>query len=280
MVHSVPGLESAHILRPAYAVEYDFAPPVQLRHSLESKLVENLFFAGQINGTSGYEEAAGQGLVAGINAARKANNKPAVTLARHEAYIGVMIDDLVTKGTNEPYRMFTSRADHRLLLNHGSAEIRLLAHAQDTGALPAARVARIKEKRARIDRWVASFERTHEKGSGGDSLAGKIRAGLTDFLPAEFKMENHAVREEVLYKVNYRGYIDRELRQVDRLTNVERVRIPEEFDYSLVTGLKKESLQKLSSIRPETLGRASRISGVNPTDISILLVALSTSRSG
>lgn len=276
MVHSVPGLEQAVVLRPAYAVEYDFAPPTQLFPSLESKKIENLFFAGQINGTSGYEEAAGQGIVAGINAVQKVNGRPPLIMARHEGYIGVLIDDLVTKGTAEPYRMFTSRAEYRLLFNHGSAELRLLHHAEHMNLLTINRLGRIAQKKARIEDWVSRFE---TRGPGALARGELLRRGEPiTVLPAEFLSEPEPVRDEVLYRIKYRGYLERELRQIEKLHEVERIRIPETIDYLSIRGLRRESALKLSQLRPYTLGQASRISGVNPADISILMVMIQAGR--
>ncbi|PTX98625.1 tRNA uridine-5-carboxymethylaminomethyl(34) synthesis enzyme MnmG [Opitutus sp. ER46] len=270
MIHSVPGLENAVLLRPAYAVEYDFAPPTQLFPTLESRKVENLFFAGQINGTSGYEEAACQGLVAGVNAVNKVRGLPPLLIGRHEGYIGVLIDDLVTKGTQEPYRMFTSRAEHRLLFNHGSAELRLAHHAKVHGLISATRLARIEDKRRRIERWVSRLEvgRTH----AGTYAEGLRRNGAPSELPAEFLKESVGVKEEVLYRVRYQGYLAREHRQIEKLASIEAVRIPPDIDYAQVRGLRKESTLKLGQLRPMTLGQASRVSGVNPADIGVLMV--------
>ncbi len=303
LVRSVPGLENAILIRPAYAVEYDFAPPTQLFPSLESKKVENLFFAGQINGTSGYEEAACQGLVAGVNAVNKVRGSAPLVIARHEGYIGVLIDDLVTKGTTEPYRMFTSRAEYRLLFNHGSAELRLLHHARAHGLVSATRLARIEEKKCQIEHWVAALESTRvpaevaaaagqgtwgdfirraESASGSSAKIGQGGAGeggggggnTSPQLPSDFTALPDTIRHEVLYRVGYKGYLEREQRQIEKMSHVEKIKIPADFDFRAVRGLRLESAQKLIAARPYNLGQASRISGVNPADISILMVAL------
>ncbi len=272
MLRSICGLEKAVMLRPAYAVEYDFAQPTQLFASLESKKVENLFFAGQINGTSGYEEAGFQGLMAGINAVLKLRQEETVILQRHEAYGAVLIDDLVTKGTTEPYRMFTSRAEHRLLLNHGSAEVRLFKYASRCGLIDDERARRIGEKSRLIDKWCQQLEDGRgPNGSWGEHLR---RGGEVESLPREFQALNIPVRDEVVYRLRYRGYLEREQRQIEKMSRSEHVKIPHNFDYQHVKGLRNECRQNLDTVRPSTLGQASRISGVNPADISLLLVAL------
>jgi tRNA uridine 5-carboxymethylaminomethyl modification enzyme len=290
LVHSVPGLEQAVLQRPAYAVEYDFAPPTQLFPSLESKKVENLFFAGQINGTSGYEEAACQGLVAGVNAANAIRGLQPLIVGRHEGYVGVLIDDLVTKGTNEPYRMFTSRAEHRLLFNHGSAELRLVHHAKQHGLVSPSRAARMEKKKLNVDRWVDRLESTPAQGEGikwgdlirrtsaknGMSVQGEGRGLAALSAPEELNHEPVEIRDEVLYRVSYAGYLQRELRQIEKLSDLENVRIPVDMDFKSIHGLRIESAQKLASFKPFSLGQASRISGVSPSDIGVLLVVLNS----
>jgi len=271
MIQSIPGLEQAQLLRPAYAVEYDFAPPTQVFPHLESRKVENLFFAGQINGTSGYEEAGCQGLVAGVNAALKVRGDKPFVLKRYDGYTGVLIDDLVTKGTSEPYRMFTSRAEYRLLFNHGSAELRLIQYAKEFGLLSSDRVAKIEAKAKSIEEGVSWMEKNRV---GENTWATLARRNDPDFeLPLEISRLPKEVREQVLYRIKYDGYLKREMRQVEKLQEVENIRVPDGFDFSTVKGLRGESALKLNDIRPINLGQAARISGVNPADISILMVA-------
>ncbi len=276
LVHSIPGLEQAVLLRPAYAVEYDFAPPTQLFPSLESRKAENLFLAGQINGTSGYEEAAAQGLIAGVNAVLKVRGEDPLIIQRHEGYIGVLIDDLVTKGTIEPYRMFTSRAEHRLLFNHGSAELRLLEHSKSHKLLSNNRIGNILHKLNRVHYWQNYLENT--RSGVGIWAEGIRRDKEIAKLPSELAAETAEIREEVLYRVIYAGYLERELRQVEKLKHVEKIRIPLAMDYAAIPGMRRESALKLAQFRPQNLGQASRISGVNPADISILMIQIAAQR--
>ncbi|MDR2779116.1 MAG: tRNA uridine-5-carboxymethylaminomethyl(34) synthesis enzyme MnmG [Puniceicoccales bacterium] len=274
ILESIPALKKAKMLRPAYAVEYDFAPPTQINANLHSKIIENLFFAGQINGTSGYEEAAGQGLVAGVNAGRKALGKDMMVLGRHDAYIGVLIDDLVTKGTFEPYRMFTSRAEYRLLLNHGSADIRLLSFAEKFGLIDKTRTQLTREKVDKINSWIIRlrFEKFETKTI--ENWLVQARNWDTIVFPKDFYDETHSVRDEVIYRISYSGYLERERRTIKKSSELEHVKIPPTFDYGCVKSLSNESRQKLQLYQPQNLGQASRISGVTPVDISLILVTL------
>ncbi len=296
-LRSVAGFEKAKFLRFGYAIEYDYFPPTQLKHSLETKLIENLYFAGQINGTTGYEEAASQGLMAGVNAHLKINEKEPFILKRNEAYIGVLIDDLITKGTEEPYRMFTSRAEYRTLLRQDNADFRLTPLAHTIGLATDEQMKRMEEKLQKSEALVTFFKETSltveeanpvliERNSSPISQSDKMfkifsrpQLSLEDFLRFD-KVKNyidkHSLDREIIeqaeIEVKYSGYIEKEKNNADKLNRLEDVQIPENFDYSKINSISIEARQKLAKIKPTTIAQASRISGVSPSDVSVLLV--------
>ncbi|MBS0624754.1 MAG: tRNA uridine-5-carboxymethylaminomethyl(34) synthesis enzyme MnmG [Verrucomicrobia bacterium] len=281
VIHSVIGLEKAEVMRPAYAIEYDYVKSDQVYPTLETKLVEGLFLAGQINGTTGYEEAAGQGLIAGINAACKALGKPSFSLKRSDGYIGVMIDDLIRFELTEPYRMFTSRAEHRLLLRQDNADLRLRPIAYELGMISRDQYDRSVLKQQTIDQETERLSKVFKTIDGkGTNLAQLIcrpdwtyQMALTSFpeVIADFGTD---LNQQIELELKYAGYIERQQKEVAKLENLDAVKIPKDFDYASVVGLRTEARQKLARFTPENLGQASRISGVSPADISILLIAL------
>jgi len=298
VVRSIEGLERAHITRPGYAIEYDFFDPRDLKHSLETKFIHNLFFAGQINGTTGYEEAGAQGLLAGLNAARRAKALDAWCPRRDEAYLGVLVDDLITLGTKEPYRMFTSRAEYRLLLREDNADMRLTEHGRALGLVDDERWARFSDKREAVEResarlkatWVqpgtdaaATIERITGKPLAREyslmDLLKRPELGYADVAAAKGEpVSDETVAEQVQIQAKYQGYIDRQQDEIDKLKRHESMALPADLDYSRVEGLSHEIRQKLAETRPETLAQAGRISGVTPAAVSILLIHLKKRR--
>ena len=293
----VPGFENAKIFRPGYAIEYDYFPPTQLKHTLETKLIENLFFAGQINGTTGYEEAAGQGLIAGINAHNKVHSKDEFTLSRDEAYIGVLIDDLITKGTEEPYRMFTSRAEYRLLLRQDNADIRLTEKSYNIGLASEERLRKVEDKikkSGELEEFLKELSLKpnvinpilEENESNPVDQAYRASQILTrpninleklskiEIIGNKASEYSEEIQEQAEINIKYKGYIEKEKENVAKLQRMENIKIPDDFDFSKVASLSSEALQKMNNIRPKNIAQASRISGVSPADINVLLIYL------